>query len=364
MKETKFTADNRAYEAWLRTQCAVVEKDLALKHQRMRQDPFRFLRATYFRWARRIEAICPELTDAPAVLAVGDAHLENFGTWRDAEGRLIWGINDFDEAAVMPYPFDLVRLAASARLAPELRIANRAIAEAILLGYRRGLKAPRATLLDEHERWMRPLVACSDKERTRFWKETDNLLSTRPPRTVMRDLRHSLPAGASLVRFCPRVRGSGSLGRPRYVAIATCGGGRVVREAKALVPSAWDWAHDRAAGRSRFLALARGRFRSPDPHLQVRHGFIIRRIAPDARKVEFTDDAGARVKIDLLEAMGFDLGAIHAAGGQAAAAVLADLRSRPAGWLAGAAKAAAQAVKADFRAWRLRHAGKDLMGSE
>ena len=34
----------------------------------------------------------------PAVLAVGDLHTENFGTWRDAEGRLIWGINDFDEA--------------------------------------------------------------------------------------------------------------------------------------------------------------------------------------------------------------------------------------------------------------------------
>jgi uncharacterized protein (DUF2252 family) len=24
--------------------------------------------------------------------------VENFGAWRDVEGRLIWGINDFDEA--------------------------------------------------------------------------------------------------------------------------------------------------------------------------------------------------------------------------------------------------------------------------
>jgi len=32
------------------------------------------------------------------VLAVGDLHVENFGTWRDAEGRLIWGVNDFDES--------------------------------------------------------------------------------------------------------------------------------------------------------------------------------------------------------------------------------------------------------------------------
>ncbi len=63
--------------------------------------------------------------DAPQVLAVGDMHLENFGTWRDADGRLVWGVNDFDEAAVMPYPLDLVRLAASIRLAPKLRVAIR-----------------------------------------------------------------------------------------------------------------------------------------------------------------------------------------------------------------------------------------------
>ena len=29
--------------------------------------------------------------DAPQVLSVGDLHLENFGTWRDADGRLVWG---------------------------------------------------------------------------------------------------------------------------------------------------------------------------------------------------------------------------------------------------------------------------------
>ena len=51
------------------------------------------------------------------MLGVGDLHVENFGTWRDAEGRLIWGINDFDEACPMPYTIDLVRLAASADLA-------------------------------------------------------------------------------------------------------------------------------------------------------------------------------------------------------------------------------------------------------
>jgi len=55
---------------------------------------------------------------------------KNFGTWRDGDGRLVWGVNDFDEAAVMPYPLDLVRLAASIRLAPGGSISNQATAVA------------------------------------------------------------------------------------------------------------------------------------------------------------------------------------------------------------------------------------------
>ena len=59
-----------------------------------------------------------DLDRVPQILSVGDLHVENFGTWRDSDGRLIWGINDFDEAAVYPYTMDLVRLATSAVLAP------------------------------------------------------------------------------------------------------------------------------------------------------------------------------------------------------------------------------------------------------
>lgn len=101
-----FRKDNAAYEAWLAKQCKVVKKDIKYKHHLMKKSAFIFLRATYFRWAKQIGKLCPELMEAPQVLAVGDLHLENFGTWRDAEGRLIWGVNDFDEAAIMPYPLD------------------------------------------------------------------------------------------------------------------------------------------------------------------------------------------------------------------------------------------------------------------
>ena len=118
-----FVKDNEKYERWLRKQCRVVEADLEKKHERMRESAFVFLRATFFRWAKRVEGICADLAKTPPVLSVGDLHLENFGTWRDAEGRLVWGVNDFDEAAVIPYAFDLVRLATSARLAATCRSA-------------------------------------------------------------------------------------------------------------------------------------------------------------------------------------------------------------------------------------------------
>ncbi len=85
----------------------------------MKADVFMFFRATYYRWAQIWPQVCPELANAPRVLAVGDLHVENFGTWRDLEGRLIWGVNDFDEAWPMAFTIDLVRLAVSAHLAAE-----------------------------------------------------------------------------------------------------------------------------------------------------------------------------------------------------------------------------------------------------
>ena len=106
------------YESWLARMVPVVRADLALKHRLMAANAFAFLRATFYRWAQLWPETCRELCDAPAVLAVGDLHVENFGTWRDAEGRLIWGVNDFDETVNLPYTQDLVRLGASATACP------------------------------------------------------------------------------------------------------------------------------------------------------------------------------------------------------------------------------------------------------
>ena len=188
--------DTRRYENWLRKQCKVVKHDLDCKHKRMAGSSFMFLRATYYRWARKIEEWCPELSDAPHVLAVGDVHTENFGIWRDKEGRLVWGINDFDEAASMPYLFDLVRLATSARLALGLPLTSVQVGAAILGGYQRGLKKPRPTLLAERKAWMRPLLDYSGKDGKKFWRKVAKYPKAKPPKAVAALLKESLPRHA------------------------------------------------------------------------------------------------------------------------------------------------------------------------
>lgn len=40
-------AATKAYEAWMRTRITVLDRDLALKHQRMRDGAFPFLRGTF-----------------------------------------------------------------------------------------------------------------------------------------------------------------------------------------------------------------------------------------------------------------------------------------------------------------------------
>src|SRR5580765_4426016 len=151
-----------SYERWANSQVPLLLKELEYKHSQMDKAVFPFLRATFYRWVQLWAEVCPELAAAPGLLAVGDLHIENFGTWRDAEGRLVWGVNDFDEAARAPYTLDLVRLAASALLAigeDRLVVAAENACELILEGYAGGLsRGPRCFVLEESNSAIRAMA--------------------------------------------------------------------------------------------------------------------------------------------------------------------------------------------------------------
>src|SRR5580692_2984390 len=132
----------KKYEDWLRLRVRIVEPDLRLKHERMTSALFPFFRATFYRWLQMWPEGCAGLDQVPHILSVGDLHVENFGTWRDTDGRLVWGVNDFDEACTYPYTMDLVRLATSAFLAvAELDISPKRAAMEVLRGYTDCIKA-------------------------------------------------------------------------------------------------------------------------------------------------------------------------------------------------------------------------------
>src|SRR6266513_1718662 len=159
----------RRFEEWLRRRTAIVEPDLRTKHKHMSEAAFPFLRATFYRWIQVWPGVCSDLAKAPKVLAVGDLHIENFGTWRDREGRLIWGVNDFDEAAEMPYALDIVRLAVSAVLLGGDRITAGDACDHIRAGYATGLVKPGPVVLEwegsEFYKRLRVKVATIEKFR-------------------------------------------------------------------------------------------------------------------------------------------------------------------------------------------------------
>lgn len=351
MKIRKATA---LYEAWLGQHLRLIPEDLDEKHQKMAEGAFEFLRATYYRWAEVWPQVCPETVEAPPVLAVGDLHVENFGTWRDLEGRLVWGINDFDEACDLPYTSDLVRLAASARLATQELEA----AEAILDGYRQGLEAgAEPFVLAERHEGLRRMATESLKDPEKFWEKLEKLATVEDvPADAARALETTLPEPGLAHRVVHRRSGLGSLGRERYTAIADWRGGRIAREAKALAPSAQYWASGGPEGPIAYQKLLDQTARCPDPFVRVIGRWILRRLAPDCSRIELATLPQARDERRLLRAMGRETANVHL-GSAPAESLRADLRGRPEGWLHQAAKRMAETVAEDFEEWRAAGVG-------
>jgi hypothetical protein len=161
------------------------------------------------------------------------------------------------------------------------------------------------------------------------------------------------------VRIRPRIAGVGSLGRPRFVAIGDWNGGRVAREAKAVVPSAAHWARSGGppSASGAFKHLLNASIRSRDPFLHTSNGWVVRRLAPDTDKIEITS-LGRALEVKLATLMGREVANVHLATPGAAGAILPDLARRPANWLLEAARAMAAATVDSHKAWKKSARGR------
>jgi len=83
---------------------------LPLRHQRMAENPFAFLRGA-------AAIMATDLGSRPSTgvhtQLCGDAHLANLGMFAGPDRSLVFDINDFDETAPGPFEWDVLRLATS-----------------------------------------------------------------------------------------------------------------------------------------------------------------------------------------------------------------------------------------------------------
>jgi len=347
------------YEAWLRTHTALIDADLRLKHKKMAESVFPFFRATFYRWAQTWPEVCSDLASAPEILAIGDLHVENFGTWRDIEGRLIWGVNDFDEAWRLPYTNDLVRMAASVLLAIDenrLVVTGKDACAEILDGYSKSMvEGGQAFVLEEGNKWLRSIALNELRDPDRFWKKMDALPTLRAEISpnVREALEHSMPYPGLRYRLARRVAGLGSLGHQRFVAIAEFHGAKIAREAKMLVPSAVSWAQDRADPSEIWYQALLGRaVRCPDPFVHLRGRWIVRRLSPHCSRIELAVLPRNRDECWMLFSMGWETANVHLGDREQIRAVGKHLKAQKPGWLYSAARQMVAAIKQDWQAWK------------
>lgn len=125
---------------------------LNLKYQNLCESPLRFFRGTchlfYEDWPRD-----SPLNQAPLAWICGDLHLENFGTYKGGDRIVYFDINDFDDAALAPCTWDLVRLLTSILVAaPTLTLTTddaRSLCDTFLKTYTDTLRNGKLGVIDK-----------------------------------------------------------------------------------------------------------------------------------------------------------------------------------------------------------------------
>jgi hypothetical protein len=348
-----------SYERWMRSHTKVIESDLRSKHEQMKSDLFMFFRGTFYRWAQLWPEISADLNRAPRVISVGDLHVNSFGTWRDAEGRMAWGVDDFDDSYPLPYTSDLVRLAASLKIVNDLGHLNSKLkngCEIILEGYRAALKLGGCPIvLAERESIMERLGIESIDPPEDFWEKLNKrpIVRDEMPRDARQILNESLPDDIVEYKIVLRRAGLGSLGQQRFVAIAEWEGGCIAREVKAMVPSSCAWLKDDGGDRNPYYEEAiASAVRAHDPYQKTVGRWIIRRLSPDSNPVEIACLPKERDEEVLLHAMGTETANVHLGSKRSVKNILKDLHGKKPNWLRSAARAMAKAIEKDWKDYR------------
>ncbi|MCX7174592.1 MAG: DUF2252 family protein [Proteobacteria bacterium] len=241
---------------------------LAMKYAKMAQSSFVFLRGACHLFYDALPVSTP-FRDAPLAWCCGDLHFENFGSYKGDNRQVYFDINDYDEAALAPATWDMVRLLTSIQCGADALHATHAESLAVSLSC---LDAYRGALGKGKPLWVERetsdglvnelLSALQGSERAAFLDKRTIRKGHR--RTLKLDGVKALPAsdvqihkvtefmdGFAAAQPSPkffevlgvgqRIAGTGSLGLERYVVLVEGKGspdGNYLLDIKEAQPSA------------------------------------------------------------------------------------------------------------------------------
>jgi uncharacterized protein (DUF2252 family) len=109
------------------------------KFRKMAATPFAFYRGSACVYYADLNGVADPFLDerTSAVWIHGDLHAENFGTYLNSEGILVFNVNDFDEAYVGPFTWDLKRFSASIALIGYAKALSDTVIGDLVAGYAR-----------------------------------------------------------------------------------------------------------------------------------------------------------------------------------------------------------------------------------
>jgi hypothetical protein len=348
------------YELWRARRIPVIEADVQLKYARMAQSPWWLARGSYHRYVTQFAGLLPDLAGAPVAVSVGDLHVENFGTWRDRAGRLVWGVRGLDEVDLLPYTADLVRLAATAALAAadgRLGCPPDQVSPAILAGWSERIAArhPEPFVLGAAHADLYNAHAGALRDPVSFEAAVGELapFERALPKPAARMLASVTPPGDFRVHFKRAETDSNCLGARRIIAVGTMDGGLLAREIKQLPGPVSMWAQPKRTQLSGLVsAIDAARGVAAEPWRRQSRKWVVRGLDG-----ALTDLALPNPLIDplaLLAKMGAEAANLHLteiAGAAARKAIRRDAGEREEGWLSRAAETVLAAAVSDHADW-------------
>ncbi|HEY1392702.1 MAG TPA: DUF2252 family protein [Methylibium sp.] len=240
---------------------------LLLKFRNMRRSPFVFLRGTCHLFHAKLpnEKV---MSKAPPSWVCGDLHLENFGSYKGDNRLVYFDLNDFDEAALAPVTWELLRVLTSILVGAEtLRVTQAeslSLCEAFLDAYCAALSKGKARwveretahglvgeLLDRLQGRLRPQFL--DSRTDRKGRRRKIRIDGKRALAVTDEQRHRVvtrvdefaamqehPAFYEVLDVARRIAGNGSLGVDRYAILVRGKGspdGNYLLDLKQALPS-------------------------------------------------------------------------------------------------------------------------------